>query len=226
MKILFLTTQSKLSEARGIARSVTEATITISLSQPDDLKDEFDKYDVVYSWFYPYIIPSKYILNNMYNCHISALPFGAGAMPNLWAIIEGTPAGITIHHIDEGIDTGAAVMQQRIIVKKTDTGVSLYEKLVRESIKMTISFLNKLTRKKEINSFVPHGTRTYHNSKEIEKAKNLVYGFDDDERRIVEQTVDAIRACHFPPHPGAFLTYRNGTTVRIKNIELEIVDNA
>src|ERR1700694_5912727 len=40
------------------------------------------------------------------NLHTALLPYNRGAHPNVWSIAEGTPAGVTLHYIDEGVDTG------------------------------------------------------------------------------------------------------------------------
>jgi methionyl-tRNA formyltransferase len=48
------------------------------------------------------------------NLHIAFLPWNRGADPNLWSWVEGTLKGVTIHHMDEGIDTGDIVAQRSI----------------------------------------------------------------------------------------------------------------
>lgn len=48
------------------------------------------------------------------NLHISFLPFNRGAHPNFWSWIDGTPAGVTIHEIDPGLDTGDIIVQERL----------------------------------------------------------------------------------------------------------------
>lgn len=40
------------------------------------------------------------------NIHPAALPWGRGIYPNVWALFEGLPIGVTVHLIDEGVDTG------------------------------------------------------------------------------------------------------------------------
>jgi methionyl-tRNA formyltransferase len=45
------------------------------------------------------------------NCHISLLPWNRGADPNLWSWIDGTPKGVTIHGLDEDLDTGPILIQ-------------------------------------------------------------------------------------------------------------------
>lgn len=63
------------------------------------------------------------------NLHTSYLPYGRGAHPNVWAIVEGTPAGVTIHRMDAGVDTGPIVEQVAVDVLPWDTGGSLWGRL-------------------------------------------------------------------------------------------------
>ena len=52
-----------------------------------------------------------------------------GQDPNLWSFIEDTPKGVTIHEIDEGIDTGDIIFQKEIVLNSNETLASSYEKL-------------------------------------------------------------------------------------------------
>jgi len=45
------------------------------------------------------------------NLHISLLPFCRGAHPVFWSIVERQPLGVTIHQLDEGLDTGNILFQ-------------------------------------------------------------------------------------------------------------------
>ena len=64
------------------------------------------------------------------NLHLSYLPFNRGADPNFWSFVENTPIGVTIHYIDEGIDTGDIIVQEKVkFDTKQDTLSSSYEKL-------------------------------------------------------------------------------------------------
>lgn len=45
------------------------------------------------------------------NLHISLLPYNRGADPNLWSFLEDSPKGVTIHFINEGVDTGDILLQ-------------------------------------------------------------------------------------------------------------------
>lgn len=63
------------------------------------------------------------------NLHISYLPWGRGADPNLWAWIDDEPHGVTLHYIDSGIDTGDIIAQRRVEMDADETLASSYTKL-------------------------------------------------------------------------------------------------
>lgn len=64
------------------------------------------------------------------NVHGSLLPKYRGAGPIQWAVINGeTETGITTMLMDEGMDTGAMLLQERIPIAPDDTAGSLAPKL-------------------------------------------------------------------------------------------------
>jgi methionyl-tRNA formyltransferase len=48
------------------------------------------------------------------NLHVSYLPWNRGADPNFWSWVDNTPKGVTIHHIDAGIDTGDLIARREV----------------------------------------------------------------------------------------------------------------
>ena len=66
------------------------------------------------------------------NLHISYLPWNRGADPNLWSFLENTPKGVTIHLMDEGLDTGPILVQRKVAMFPEDTLRTSYERLSRE----------------------------------------------------------------------------------------------
>jgi len=70
------------------------------------------------------------------NFHPGYLPYNRGMNPNVWPFIENTPAGVTIHYMDEGIDTGDIIARKKVKIGPTDTGGSLYEKTLTEIVKL------------------------------------------------------------------------------------------
>ena len=89
------------------------------------------------SYGYRYIIKKDILdklCNSAINLHISFLPWNRGADPNFWSFIEGTPKGVTIHHLDEGVDTGDIIVQKEIEFDSdnNDTLATSYDKLQQE----------------------------------------------------------------------------------------------
>lgn len=56
------------------------------------------------------------------NLHLGLSPYYFGSGTNLWPLINGEPeyVGITVHHIDPGIDTGKVIAQARPVLSATD----------------------------------------------------------------------------------------------------------
>jgi methionyl-tRNA formyltransferase len=62
------------------------------------------------------------------NLHFGPLPRYRGVAPIAWAIINGERStGVTIHHIDPGIDSGDIVKAREVPIGLHDTGRTLYD---------------------------------------------------------------------------------------------------
>lgn len=64
------------------------------------------------------------------NLHPAYLPYNRGWHTSSWAILEGTPAGATIHVMVEDVDAGPILAQERVDVLPDDTADSLYQRLL------------------------------------------------------------------------------------------------
>lgn len=95
-----------------------------------------NKIDFAVSYGYRHIIKKpviEYLKGRIINLHISYLPWNRGVDPNLWSFLENTPKGVSIHYIDEGIDTGDIITQKKITkFDDKDTLASSYQKLTAE----------------------------------------------------------------------------------------------
>jgi methionyl-tRNA formyltransferase len=84
-------------------------------------------------------IPPKGIIN----VHGSLLPAYRGAAPIQWAIIRGeTETGITTMLMDEGLDTGAILLQRKVAIAPHDTSESLEDKLSRVGAEILLETLD------------------------------------------------------------------------------------
>lgn len=63
------------------------------------------------------------------NCHAGELPFYRGRNVLTWALINDEPKfGVTVHYVDEGIDTGDIIKQQTSEITDSDDYCSLLER--------------------------------------------------------------------------------------------------
>lgn len=93
------------------------------------------------------------------NCHAGRLPFYRGRNVLNWALINGESSfGITVHYLDEGIDTGDIILQEEIpITPEDDYGTVLakaYQQcplLLHRAIELIRDGKAKLTPQREIH---------------------------------------------------------------------------
>ncbi|WP_433757288.1 methionyl-tRNA formyltransferase [Nocardia sp. CA-135398] len=82
---------------------------------------------VVNSW-YTWMPAELYNLppHGTLNLHDSLLPKFTGFSPVLWALISGeSETGLTVHRMDQGLDTGDILVQRSLPIGPTDTGAEL-----------------------------------------------------------------------------------------------------
>ncbi|MGU3843294.1 methionyl-tRNA formyltransferase, partial [Vibrio diabolicus] len=85
------------------------------------------------------------------NCHAGALPFYRGRNPLNWALINGESSfGITVHYVDEGIDTGDIVEQRLYPITRKDNYGTLLNIAIIEFAIVLYSAIVKIS-KNEVN---------------------------------------------------------------------------
>lgn len=100
----------------------------VSLEQLYELNSDFL---FISAQFDQIIDISNFPKSTFINIHLSLLPKYRGAMPVVWPIYYGDPcAGITIHEIDQGIDTGPVIYQKAIKISPQTRAKDLYETLI------------------------------------------------------------------------------------------------
>lgn len=95
------------------------------------------------------------------NVHGSLLPKYRGAGPIQWAIINGeTETGITTMLMDEGMDTGAMLLQEKIIIAPDDTAGSLSPRLAEVGGRLLVETIAKLKAGTLVSRSQDHGQAT------------------------------------------------------------------
>lgn len=161
------------------------------------------KPDIGLSILFGYIVSKDFIdifKDGIINLHPSYLPYNRGIFPNVWSIVEDTPAGVTLHYIDDGIDTGNIIVQQKVPATWTDTGESLYNKLEHVSVKLFMEYWPRIRKGKEPRVSQPTATGTYHSREDVQKIDEI----DLDRKYVARDLINVIRARTFPPYKGSF----------------------
>lgn len=88
--------------------------------------------DYILCVHFPYMI-RRPVLNlpkyGVLNLHPAYLPYNRGWHTPTWAILDGTPAGASLHYMSPSVDAGDVVYQEQIAVDPADTADSLYQHL-------------------------------------------------------------------------------------------------
>lgn len=123
-KAIFSDSVEDLAHRQGIPVHLTER---IDAETIDVVKRAEPDVIVVNSW-YTWMPAELYDLppHGTLNFHDSLLPKFTGFSPPLWALITGAAEfGLTVHRMDDGLDTGDILVQRALPIGPTDTGTDL-----------------------------------------------------------------------------------------------------
>lgn len=127
------------------------------------------------------------------NVHASLLPRYRGAAPIAWALIRGeTETGITTFLMDEGMDTGPILLQERVPIEPEETAEELAARLSRVAARLlarTLAELDTLTP-------IPQGSEQATLAPRLRKEDGIL-----DWNEPAQALVNRIRGC--TPWPGA-----------------------
>ena len=150
-----------------------------------------------------------------FNLHASLLPQYRGAAPINWAIMNGeTETGVSTFFIDEEIDTGEMILQEKVAITSNENVGSLHDKLMTTGANLVLKTLEaiknaavKTTSQKEAGDLKPAHKLTRENT-----------------RINWEQPLDAIynHIRGLSPYPAAWTMLKNGNEeVMIKIYDCE-----
>lgn len=158
--------------------------------------------DIGISAYYGYILKKEVIdlfPMGVVNLHGAFLPWCRGRNPNVWTIVDNTPAGVTLHLIDPDVDTGPILAQREVTLTPDMTAKDLYLKMEQAMLEIFFEKFPDILEGKITPQPQPKDKGTFHLGAELDELKKL----DLDEIMPVGRVLDILRACTFPPHPGA-----------------------
>ena len=156
----------------------------------------------ILAWW-PYIIKENLIKIpqiGFLNFHPSYLPYNRGKDPNFWSIVEDVPFGVSLHFVDTGIDSGDIAFQSVIEKSWEDTGKTLYEKSLKEIIKLFKDNFRQIKSGKIPRKPQDFSRGSFHRRSELDSASMI----DLDKSYRARDLLNIIRARTFYPHPAAW----------------------
>lgn len=166
-----------------------------------DLVERIDP-DYLVSCGYRHIVPEAVLSvpdGGCLNLHPAYLPYNRGANPNVWSIVEGTPAGVTLHYMDEELDTGAIIERREVETEFADTGKDLYDRLEDAQVDLFVDVWPRVVAGEVDPVEQDPNEGTYHVTAEFEDFCEL----DPDAEYTVRELLDRLRALTFPPYDNA-----------------------
>ena len=145
------------------------------------------------------------------NVHASLLPFYRGAAPINWVLINGeTETGVTIMLLDEGMDTGDMLRQEKLSIMPTDTVATLHDMLAQSGALLLGEALDQRGSAGWTRLPQDHAKATY--APLLKKEDGLIL-WQKSAREILNQ----IHGMN--PWPGCF-TYFNGKLLKVFAAEI------
>jgi len=155
-----------------------------------DLSDLYDLDNLVLiSLEYDQIIRTqKFRSKRLYNIHFSLLPAYKGMFTSIMPILNGEQySGVTLHKIDDGIDTGEIIDQMRFDLVFQKTGLELYGDFIYHSKKILAKNMNEL-----INNIKPESYK-----QPIQGASYYAKNSIDFDKIIIDFRKTSYEVCNF-----------------------------
>lgn len=150
-----------------------------------------------------------------FNLHASLLPDYRGAAPINWSIINGeTHTGVTTFFLDENIDTGKIIKQQKVAIDMEDNAGDLHDKLMVQGAELVENTLD-LIAKEEVQPISQAVVREPKEAPKLTKTNTQIDWYQE-----LNTIYNLIRGLN--PYPAAWTTLLNGQkTLRCKIYETE-----
>lgn len=159
--------------------------------------------DILVVCYYPRILKKEeFETQPTINFHPGLLPYNRGMYPHIWPLADGSPAGVTIHYIDAGIDTGPVIGQKKIKVTPTMIASDLERVTQKEIFNLFKKLWPRI--KKGIKGRPQVGTGSHHFGREIA----TIQQFD-------RETIMRLRACTFDDRSYGYFLDTAGNKVYV-----------
>lgn len=204
--------RNKILTSSAVKKRAEEHEILVL--QPTKIKEDYQEIlalepDLIVTCAYGQIIPKVLLDYPKYGCinvHASLLPKYRGGAPIQRAIMNGEKeTGITIMYMNEYMDQGNIISQEKIAIEDNDTAGTLYNKLKLLGAKLLIDTLPSILSGTNNSIIQDESLVTY---APIIKREDEKLNFSNNKYKLYNQ----IRG--LSPYPGAYCLY-NGQILKV-----------
>lgn len=152
--------------------------------------------DFTVSYGYAQKVPKEtvdYLGKNIINTHPALLPLNRGSFANFWSFIYNTRKGVTIHYLDEGLDTGDIILQEEMFFEaKNETFQTTYNALEAKSVELLTKNIDDLIHHRIISK-KQSGRATYHSIAKFKKFKEKIpFSWDENIGEFLKKNEERI----------------------------------
>jgi len=140
MDLIFLGMNEAGKEVLDWLKERDEVNIVEVVEEKDDFEViENERPELVLSSGFEHKVP-KEIINipekGIVNLHPSYLPYNRGAHPYIWPLIDGTPAGVSVHYMNKEIDEGPIIARKKVDKNPEDDSKTLRDRLMEAQFEL------------------------------------------------------------------------------------------
>ena len=156
-----------------------------------EVTENIENADILISVMFENIIRKRQMQNKIcFNFHPGILPEYKGSGIFSWVLInQEKKTGVTLHLIDEGVDTGDIIEIREFLISREDTAHSLFLRGQQTILKMFKDWYHDLLTGNYVAVSQPKNEGKNYYIKDLQKAKNLTR---------------FIKAFHFPSKESAY----------------------
>lgn len=169
--------------------------------------------DYVACFYFDYVLDDRFLKLpkiDTINTHPGYLPYNKGFYYYVWSVLDGTPAGVSIHRMNNVADAGALYSQAHVEVTPEDTGDTLYAKHEAAAISLFRATLPAIL-DGTCRSHPQRHVGTRHKLGEMRELQQL----DPDERLRTRELIDRLRVCTVPGKSGCVIEL-DGATYQVE----------
>lgn len=167
------------------------------------------KYTVIISLHCKQIFPKRIVDSvRCVNVHPGMLPYNRGMYPQVFSIINGMPFGVTIHEMDEKIDSGRVIIQKKINILPDDTSDKVYARAIMTEVELLVENIHRIVQG-DYKTEILDGVGNYNSRQDFCKLCCI----DTNKKLTMREAIDYLRALTFEGYDNAYFVSENGKKV-------------